>query len=93
MLIFIVMKNNMLSQDHMFDGATSFDQRTLNCEWKRNPSFMSGTNVCTNGANCGSGNTTCPTTDSPRAFETKDELKAAVNSYCAGLNPDDSEYG
>ena len=44
-------------------------------------------------APCGSGNTTCPTTDSPRAFETKDELKAAVNSYCAGLNPDDSEYG
>ena len=92
MLIFIVMKNNMLSKNYVFDGATSFDQ-TLNCEWKRNPFFMSGTNVCANGANCGSRDTTCPTTDPYRAFETIDELNDVVYLYCAGLYPDDYEYG
>ena len=55
----------LLPQDYMFDRATSFDQPSLYCNWQSNSYFKYGSNVCTNGANCGWDQTTCPVTPAP----------------------------
>ena len=77
----------------MFNGATSFNQ-TLNCEWQKNPAFPNAYAVCTdtNGANCSSGNTTCPTpepslTAAPTAAPTATAEKAK-NAYQISLIKD-----
>ena len=62
----------LLSQENTFYGATSFDQPSLYCNWQRNNYFKTGSNVCTNGANCGWGVlTTCPFTNNPTSNPTE----------------------
>jgi hypothetical protein len=50
----------------MFEGATSFDQPLLYCNWQsKSEIFKASSNLCTATVTCGWGNNTCPTTAKP----------------------------
>ena len=58
----------LLPQHNMFDGATSFNQTSIYCNWQSNDDFKNDPNVCSNnGANCGWGqtSTSCLGTPAP----------------------------
>ena len=83
----------------MFKGATKFSQ-TLTCEWQQNEFFVDATDVCVNtgGANCASGDTTCPSIggggdphyDMPKSqtltVQALCELRVAAGDNVYGLN-------
>jgi hypothetical protein len=55
--------SKLCSQGSMFNGATSFDQPLLYCNWQsKSETFTTSTNVCDGTVTCGWGNETCPTT-------------------------------
>ena len=54
-------------QDNMFNGATSFNQPLLYCNWQSLSSVFenSSSSVCAGTITCGWGDDTCPPTPSP----------------------------
>jgi hypothetical protein len=58
--------SDLRSQYGMFDGATSFDQPHLYCNWQsKSASFTTFTNACDGTVTCGWGDDTCPPTTAP----------------------------